>query len=111
MRAVARACAIEIKLAPVGEATRRSIALSCTASQTALCEMPRASGCAALRLGLAPPKLGMRDVPAGLKNADLRDQRPCSTQETGIRSEVLASTSTLTFRMRFCFAPTSSSPS
>ncbi|OFW75604.1 MAG: hypothetical protein A2Y55_03125 [Actinobacteria bacterium RBG_16_68_12] len=31
--------------------------------------------------------------------------------DTGIRSVVFASTRTLTFRMRFCFAPTSSSPS
>jgi hypothetical protein len=45
------------------------------------------------------------------KTADRRDQRPCSTNETVIRSVVSAAMSTLTFSMRFCFAPTSSSPS
>jgi hypothetical protein len=42
---------------------------------------------------------------------DLYPQRPCSTQLTGIFVLLGAAISTDTFRTRFCFPPTSSSPS
>ena len=48
---------------------------------------------------------------AARKEGETCRHRPCSTHDTGIVSVVFASTRTLTFRMRFCFAPTSSSPS
>jgi hypothetical protein len=64
-----------------------------------------------LRLGLPPSEVRVRDMASCTEVIEDRAQRPCSTQETGILSVDLASTRTLTFRMRFCLAPTSSSPS
>ena len=84
---------------------------SCTSSQTSHCATPRASGCAACASALRRRRCACETWLPERNDGDDRDQRPCSTQETGIVSFDFASTRTLTLRMRFCFAPTSSSPS
>ena len=54
---------------------------------------------------------GRRACGADAKCALRACQRPSSTHETGIRVSLRAATSTVTLRIRFCFAPSSSSPS
>ena len=52
-----------------------------------------------------------RCASAAANVAERRRQRPASTQLTGIGVTDAAASSTVRLRIRFCFAPTSSSPS
>jgi hypothetical protein len=62
-------------------------------------------------LALAPAQPGWAACRAAPKAAERACQRPSSTHETGIAVSEPAATSTVTLRIRFCFAPISSSPS
>ena len=64
-----------------------------------------------LRLRLAPAKLRVGDVRCPASNDAERAPAPLLDARDGDAELDCASTSTLTLRMRFCFAPTSSSPS
>lgn len=72
--------------APVSDVTLIRRDLSRTASQTSPCATPRASGRAACVSAFRRRSSPCEMCGAAPKCADRRDQRPCSTQETGMVS-------------------------
>ena len=72
---------------------------------------PRARPRAASAWVFARRSSAFETWPAAEKSGETERHLPCSTHDTGIASFERAATSTLTSRIRFCFAPTSSSPS
>ena len=107
---------IELPLAraeqvPVGETDPSRSAWPRTVFQTSCCATPRASGSAERAAAFRRRSSAFTMWGAGEKLLETERQRPCSVHDTGMRSVDPAATSTLTFRIRFCFAPTSSAPS
>ena len=81
-------------------------------SQTSPWATPGASGVAASALRLAAAQVRVRDVRRGPEG--VRGTRPAPLLDAGDgdrRAFAAAPTRTVTLRIRFCFAPTSSSPS
>ena len=85
--------------------------LRAIASHTSAWAPPRASAfvssATAFRIRISGPAVWL----AAANDAERRCQRPTSTQLTGMAVREPAATSTDRLRMRFCFAPISSSPS
>ena len=76
------------------------------------CATPRASGRAASASALRAPQLGVGEVRCGVEEGGAPRPAPLLDAGDGDRQASLpASTRTVTLRMRFCLAPTSSSPS
>ena len=97
--------------AAVGESTPRRPACSATACHTSCWATPRASASSPSARALRSRSSGPAVCAAAAKVAERRRQRPASTQLTGIGVTDASASSTVRLRMRFCLAPTSSSPS
>src|SRR5262245_54981287 len=97
--------------APVGECTSSRAAFARTSAQTAACATPRSSGAALSRSAFTRRSDGEAVCGAGANAALRADHRPSSTHDTGTFVSRAGGASTVTLRIRFCFAPSSSSPS
>jgi len=97
--------------AAVGEATPRRVDCSSIARQTSLWAAPRMSGSDASMCALRARSSGPAVCSAAANAAERMRHRPASTQLTGIGVSDRGATSTVRLRIRFCFAPISSSPS
>ncbi len=85
--------------------------MAAIASHTSDWAAPRASAFDSSATAFRWRSSGPAVWPAAANVAERRCQRPTSTQLTGMAVREPAATSTDRLRMRFCFAPISSSPS